>query len=161
MVTAKISISLPVGAAQIGKRVMSSTSIVLSVALLVSCATSFRIFDKALPLLNGQNINKSIDYLGIPDNKYRIDDREIYVWSTAEDFTYVNPVTTNTQGYAGTTPFSAYSTSYESHTSRLYCEIKMSTKQKIVERIEYRGNNRACKTYAKRLKLLLKRQTQP
>jgi hypothetical protein len=116
----------------------------------------FSTLDEALPLLKGQNINKSINYLGIPDRKYQIDDMEIYVWSTDEDFVYIDPVTSSTHGYAGTTPFSAYSTSYDSNTSRLSCEIKMSTRQQIVERIEYSGNNGTCFTYSERLKPLLR-----
>ena len=126
----------------------------LLVALLASC-TSFDTFDQALPLLKDQHIDKSIHYLGIPSGKYNIDDREIYVWSTSEDFISVDPVTSSTHGYVGTTPFSAHSASYETNTSRLSCEIKMSTRQKIVERIEYSGNNGTCFTYSDRLKPLL------
>jgi hypothetical protein len=150
----KLSVSPPAGMVQTVRRVIAPISKLLSVALLVSC-TSFSTFDEALPLLKGENISKSINYLGIPDRKYEIDDMEIYVWSTEEDFTHVDPVVSSMHGYAGATPFSANSTSYESSTSRLSCEIKMSTRRQIVERIEYSGNNGACFKYSERLKPLL------
>jgi hypothetical protein len=129
-------------------------SCLLLAALLSSC-TSFNTFDQALPLLKGQHIDKSIHYLGIPSGKYKIDDREIYVWSTSEDFVSFDPVSSSTHGYTGAIPFSAYSTSYQANASRLSCEIKMSTRQKIVDRIEYSGNNGTCFTYSDRLKSLL------
>jgi hypothetical protein len=56
-------ISLPASTVQMGKRVTSLTSILLSVILILSC-TSFSTFDQAFPLLKGQNIEKSIYYLG-------------------------------------------------------------------------------------------------
>src|ERR687897_603826 len=115
----------------------------LLVALLSSC-TSVNTLDQALPVLKGQHIDKSIHHLGIPSGKYEIDDREIYVWSTSENFVSFDPVSSSTHGYVGATPFSAYSTSYQASTSGLSCEIKMSTRQKIVERIEYTGNNGTC-----------------
>jgi hypothetical protein len=127
----------------------------LLLAALLSSCTSFDTFDQAFPLLKGQHIDKSIHYLGIPSGKYEIDDREIYVWSTSEDFVSSDPVSSNTRGYVGTTPFSVYSTSYQASASRLSCEIKMSTRQKLVERIEYSGNNGTSFTYSDRLKPLL------
>jgi hypothetical protein len=98
----------------------------LLLAALLSSCTSFDTFDQALPLLKGQHIDKSIHYLGIPSGKYEIDDREIYVWSTSENFVSFDPVSSSTHGYVGATPFSAYSTSYQPSASRLSCEIKMS-----------------------------------
>src|SRR5687768_16809305 len=129
-------------------------SCLLLAGLLSSC-TSFDTLDQALPLLKGQHIDTSIDYLGIPTGKYEIDDREIYVWSTSENFVSIDQVSSSTHGYVGTTPFSAYSTSYDASASRLSCEIKMSTRQRIVESIEYSGNNGTCFTYSDRLKPLL------
>ena len=69
MKTEKLGTSLPLQVPQMDQRVISLTWILISVALLVSCTTSFTTFDQALPLLKGRNINQSIDYLGIPDKK--------------------------------------------------------------------------------------------
>ena len=102
--------------------------------LLSACATSFSTLDEALPALKGKDIEAAIAYLGVPDQKYVVDGREVYVWSTEENYASI---------------------SSPAAVSRLSCKIKISTKDKIVEKTEYDGNNGTCFLYSERLKPLI------
>ena len=119
---------------------MLKVSVLPMLLLMTACATSFSTLNQALPLLQGQDIQMSMDYLGIPDQEYIIAGKKVYVWGTSR----INP-------------FNATSTSYGNDNRRLRCTIKMITENEIVQRIEYDGNNGACFKYSDRLKLLLDR----
>lgn len=142
------------------KEIEMKTLKILPVLALItlSACMSFETIEQAWPSLKGKNIQVAIDHLGIPNGKYTIDGRDVYVWSTSETYTSMVPTTSSTYGTVGNTGFNALSTSYQPKTSQLSCEIKILTTQRVMERIEYSGNNGACLTYSERLKPLVMEQ---
>lgn len=123
--------------------------------LLAACATSFDTFDRALPILKGQDVKVAIGYLGIPDQEYDIAGKKVYVWTTTGTNPFPTAVTTTTDGTAGTKPFKATSTTYAYDPTPLGCKIKMATENGVVTSIEYDGNNGPCFKYSDRLTPLL------
>lgn len=132
-------------------------ALLLGTFFLTACVMSFDTFAEAWPYLKGKNIQVAIDHLGIPDNKYSIDANDIYVWSTESSYTSFSPTTTNSSGTVGGVPFNGTATSYAPHTSNLSCVIKIKTMKKIIQTMEFDGNNGACLQYSERLRPLIEK----
>lgn len=123
---------------------------IIAIVVLSGCA--FDTLDKGLPLLNGKSIDTAISYLGTPDNKMQIADRNVYIWSNAFFLTMTRPVTTysNASAYGIGGYASAYgtSTTYVPETHNHSCTIKATTdKDDIVSYMEYEGTLGGCESF--------------
>ena len=95
------------------------------------------IFQVALPRLQGRTIEYAARYLGIPDFEYSFASQKVYVWRSTTNNPFMVPATTTTTGNVGGAAFSAISTTYIRDNTTLACELKLSTENGIVGRIEY------------------------
>lgn len=126
-----------------------------AIFLISACTTSFSTLDQAIPKLKGKHVDVAIEHLGMPDKKYAIDNKDVYLWSNIESHISTSTAPTHTYGNLGNAPFSVYTTNYSSQHYDLRCEIKVVTQKKIIKSFEYSGNNGACFRYSNRLKPLL------
>jgi len=129
--------------------------VVLSIVFVTACTTSFSTLDQAIPQLKGKHVDVAIEHLGMPDKKYTIDNKDVYLWSNIESHVSASTTPTQTYGNIGNTKFSAYTTNFKTQAYDLRCEIKVVTEKKIIKSFEYSGNNGACFRYSDRLKPLL------
>ncbi len=113
---------------------------------------SHKKLDTNLQRLNDQHIDVAIHYLGIPDDKFTIDDREVYIWGRENSETIDRPITTyggyNSGGGAFGGVGVVFGAPYSRSRNRYYCKIKVITnKDQIIERIERDSTTGACAKY--------------
>ena len=124
--------------------------------MLPSCA--YKKLDANLHYLEGQKIDTAINYLGVPDDKFMIENREAYIWGQNK----------NTRQET-IRPFGGYSTSGgvfggvgivfgkgagdRSYTQR--CTVKALTDETgIIQKMEYQPNAGGCERFTKAMTAL-------
>lgn len=115
-------------------------------------------FGENLQTLEGQNIDYVIRYLGLPDDRFALDDKDIYIWGHDEAQIIERPISTyggyNSRGGAfGGVGLVFGGGARDSY--RYGCTIKaLTNKDKIVEKLEYKNSAGGCSKYSKALKTL-------
>lgn len=126
----------------------------LFVLLTLSNCTHKRL-DANIYHLEGRHIDVAINYLGLPDDKLIIDEREVFVWGHKNVRSYDRPVTTyggyNSSGgaFGGVgIVFGAGGSPYARDTYRYYCVIKaLINERQIIEQMEYDSSAGGCSKY--------------
>ncbi len=117
-------------------------------------ACSHKKLDTSLQTLQGQNIQVAINYLGIPDDKFTLQEKEVYVWGREQTTVRQSPIGTyGSVGYGsrgGTfggvgIVFGTPSSSYRDNS---FCQIKIVTDQnQTIEKVERDSAGRGCSKY--------------
>ena len=131
---------------------MRYLSILLLLGTLTIAGCSYKKMDTSLQSLEGQDIDVAIYYLGIPDEKYMIEDRSVYIWGSEEPAVARNPVTTfggyNSGGGAFGGVGVVFGAPYGRSYSQYYCKIKMiADGDQIIQQVERDSTAGACSKY--------------
>ena len=115
-------------------------------------ACSHNRLDANLQTLEGRKIDVAMHYLGLPDDKLIIDDREVFIWGYDRIETYSNPVSTyggygsRSGAYGGVGL--VFGRPYANEIYRYSCEIKaLIDAKKIIQRMEYQSISGGCSEY--------------
>jgi hypothetical protein len=116
---------------------------------LANCAHSN--FGENLQTLKGQNIDTAIHYLGLPDNKLTLDDKDLYIWGYQQNYVERSPISTY-GGYGSNGPVIGggivFGAPYGYDTYRYGCTVKILTNtNKIIEHIEHENTGSGCSKY--------------
>lgn len=119
-------------------------------------ACSHKNFDENLQTLEGQSIARAINYFGIPDDKFTLQEKEIYVWGHDQINIVQNQGPITTYGGYGSRggPFGGvgivFGTPRATNVNSQYCKIKMIVNEnQIIEKIERDSTTSACSKYNK------------
>lgn len=127
------------------------------VLLLLGCtiitACTHQKLDSSLHRLKGQHIDVAVRYLGIPDDKLTIDQREVFIWGRRyvpdnRPFGTFGGYNSSTGVFGGVGIVFGSGGSPYRDTYRYYCEIKAMTDEKnIIETITYESNAGDCSRF--------------
>jgi len=122
------------------------------VTMSVAACTSNN-FGARLDHLEGRHIDVAVEYLGIPDNQFAIDAREVFVWGHQTLQSYERPIGTyggydSSRGVFGGVGI-VFGGGYTRDTYLDYCEIKaLVNADNIIEAMQYETSGSGCYEYS-------------
>jgi hypothetical protein len=117
-------------------------------------ACSHKKLDTSLQSLKGQNIDVAINHLGIPDDKFTLQDKEVYIWGREQTVRVRSPIGTYGSvgygsrggGFGGVGI--VFGSPHSSYADNSFCQIKIVTDHnQIIETIERDSAGRGCSKY--------------